>query len=40
VIPLAFPFDGVPLAFQLLLIVAFVVIVAMCLWTAALFVRG
>jgi 1,2-diacylglycerol 3-beta-glucosyltransferase len=40
VIPLAFPFDGVPLAFQLLLIVAFVVIVGMCLWTAALFVRG
>jgi cellulose synthase/poly-beta-1,6-N-acetylglucosamine synthase-like glycosyltransferase len=34
------PFDGVPLAAQLLLSVAFVVIVAMCLWTVTLFVRG
>ena len=34
------PFEGIPLAAQLLLIVAFIVIVAMCLWTAALFVRA
>jgi 1,2-diacylglycerol 3-beta-glucosyltransferase len=39
-IPLAFPFDGIPLLCQLLLMVAFVVIVGMCGWTALLFVRG
>jgi 1,2-diacylglycerol 3-beta-glucosyltransferase len=40
VIPFAFPFDGIPLVCQLLLTVAFVVIVAMCALTATLFVRG
>ncbi|HEX4684605.1 MAG TPA: glycosyltransferase, partial [Gemmatimonadaceae bacterium] len=34
------PFDGVPLVPQVLLTLAFVVIVAMCLWTVTLFVRG
>jgi 1,2-diacylglycerol 3-beta-glucosyltransferase len=34
------PFEGIPLAAQLLLIVAFIVIVAMCFWTTALFVRA
>jgi 1,2-diacylglycerol 3-beta-glucosyltransferase len=39
-VPLAFPFDGIPLFCQLLLMLAFVVIVGMCAWTAGLFVRG
>ncbi len=39
-VPLAFPFDGIPLVCQLLLMLAFVVIVGMCAWTAGLFVRG
>jgi 1,2-diacylglycerol 3-beta-glucosyltransferase len=39
-IPLAFPFEGIPLPCQLLLMVAFVVIVGMCAWSATLFVRG
>ncbi|MDX6578653.1 MAG: hypothetical protein QOJ47_202, partial [Gaiellales bacterium] len=39
-IPLAFPFDGIPLFCQLLLMVAFAVIVGICGWTAGLFVRG
>jgi 1,2-diacylglycerol 3-beta-glucosyltransferase len=34
------PFHGTPLAAQILLSVAFVVIVCLCLWTAALFLRG
>ncbi len=34
------PFQGIPLAAQVLLTVAFVVIVCMCAWTAALFLRG
>jgi 1,2-diacylglycerol 3-beta-glucosyltransferase len=34
------PFEGVPLGAQLLLTVALFVIVAMCMWTTALFVRG
>ena len=34
------PFDGTPLAAQLLLTVAFVVIASICAWTAALFLRG
>jgi cellulose synthase/poly-beta-1,6-N-acetylglucosamine synthase-like glycosyltransferase len=34
------PFAGTPLAAQLLLTVAFFVIVAMCFWTVTLFVRG
>jgi 1,2-diacylglycerol 3-beta-glucosyltransferase len=34
------PFEGIPLAAQLLLTVAFIVIVAMCFWTTALFVRA
>jgi len=34
------PFDGVPLVAQLLLSLAFLVIVAMCVWTVTLFVRG
>ena len=38
--PLAFPFAGIPLACQLLLMLAFVVIVGMCAWTAGLYVRG
>jgi cellulose synthase/poly-beta-1,6-N-acetylglucosamine synthase-like glycosyltransferase len=37
---LVFPFSGVPWAAQSVLIVAFAVIVAMCVWTATLFVRG
>lgn len=39
-IPLAFPFEGIPLVCQLLLMLAFVVIVCMCVLTAGLFVRG
>jgi 1,2-diacylglycerol 3-beta-glucosyltransferase len=35
-----FPFDGVPLLAQTILIVAFLVIVTMCAWTVGLFVRG
>ena len=34
------PFEGIPLAAQMLLTVAFFVIVAMCFWTVSLFVRG
>ena len=34
------PFEGIPLAAQLLLTVAFIVIVAMCFWTTALFEAG
>ena len=34
------PFDGIPLVAQVLLTFAFLVIVAMCLWTVTLFVRG
>jgi 1,2-diacylglycerol 3-beta-glucosyltransferase len=34
------PFEGVPLAAQMLLTIAFFVIVAMCIWTVTLFVRG
>jgi 1,2-diacylglycerol 3-beta-glucosyltransferase len=34
------PFHGTPLVAQVLLSLAFVVIVSMCLWTAALFLRG
>ena len=34
------PFEGIPLGAQLLLILAFFVIVAMCFWTTALFVRA
>jgi 1,2-diacylglycerol 3-beta-glucosyltransferase len=34
------PFEGIPLAAQMLLTVAFFVIVAMCFWTVTLFVRG
>jgi 1,2-diacylglycerol 3-beta-glucosyltransferase len=34
------PFEGIPLAAQALLTVAFFVIVAMCFWTVSLFVRG
>ena len=37
---LVFPFNGVPWLAQAILIVAFVVIVSMCAWTVALFVRG
>jgi 1,2-diacylglycerol 3-beta-glucosyltransferase len=37
---LVFPFNGIPWLAQIILIVAFVVIVAMCAWTVALFVRG
>ena len=37
---LVFPFDGVPLLAQTILIVAFLVIVTMCRWTVGLFVRG
>jgi 1,2-diacylglycerol 3-beta-glucosyltransferase len=35
-----FPFDGVPWLAQVILIVSFVVIVSMCAWTTALFVRS
>jgi 1,2-diacylglycerol 3-beta-glucosyltransferase len=34
------PFDGIPLPAQIVLTAAFIVIVTMCLWTTALFVRG
>lgn len=37
---LVFPFDGVPWLAQSILIVAFLVIVAMCAWTVGLFIRG
>jgi 1,2-diacylglycerol 3-beta-glucosyltransferase len=37
---LVFPFNGVPWLAQIILVLAFVVIVAMCAWTVALFVRG
>jgi 1,2-diacylglycerol 3-beta-glucosyltransferase len=35
-----FPFDGVPWLAQVILIVAFAVIVSMCAWTTALFLRS
>jgi 1,2-diacylglycerol 3-beta-glucosyltransferase len=34
------PFDGIPLPAQIVLTAAFIVIITMCLWTTALFVRG